>query len=138
MASSTLPKTPVENWERVRDEWVAAVEGLIGDAETWSHKQDWATRRDAKPIVEDRLGPYIVPQLLIQGTFGRLLLDPVARYIVGAEGLVDLFLIPSYDSLMIARYPEGWFLVPEDAEGPRVPWSEASFVEAALRLARSA
>src|SRR4051812_12265359 len=103
MSQSTLPKTPVPNWEQVRDGWVEAVTHLVGDAERWSLKQDWSVRRVMKTIKEDRLGSYEVPQLLIQSTAGRLLLDPVACYIAGAAGLVDLFLMPSYDSVTIAR-----------------------------------
>ena len=36
MEVSTLPRRPVENWEAVRDEWVAAVERIADDAEAWA------------------------------------------------------------------------------------------------------
>lgn len=135
MATSTeQPRNPVENWEQVRDEWVAALESLVAETETWAHQQDWGTLRESKTITEDRLGPYEVPRLLIHGMFGRILLDPVARFVPGVEGLVDLFRIPSWDGLLIARTRDGWFLIHEDAEGPRSPWTEETLVEAARRL----
>ncbi|MEO6808302.1 MAG: hypothetical protein ABI353_04235, partial [Isosphaeraceae bacterium] len=89
-------------------------------------------------ITELDLGSYTVPRLLIHAIFGRLLLDPVARFVPGATGLIDFFVIPSYDSMLIIRTPEGWFLLEGDAEGPRVPWSEQALVDAAKRLSTRA
>ena len=85
MVQSTLPIKPVENWEQVRDEWVAAVERLTGDAESWARGQGWAARREPKTVMEDRLGQYAAPRLLIHSPAGRLLLDPIARYVPGAR-----------------------------------------------------
>src|SRR5262245_9886124 len=120
MTQSTLPRKPVENWEQVRDEWVAAVEQLVRDAETWSQGQGWAVRKEPKTITEDRLGSYTVPRLLIHASSGRLLLDPVARYIPGATGLVDLYVLPSYDPVLVPRSADGWHLLPGGDGGPRL------------------
>ena len=134
MANLAIPARPVENWEAIRDEWVAEVDRVIVQAETWSGRLGWATLRETKRIVEDRLGAYEVPRLLIHGTFGRALLDPSARFVAGAEGLIDFFAMPSFDGLLLAKWPEGWFLLAEDAEGPRQPWSEEVFAETTPRL----
>jgi hypothetical protein len=135
MSQSTLPKTPVPNWEQVRDEWIDAVTRLIGDAEQWSLNQDWSVRRAKKTIKEDRIGAYEVPQLLIQSTAGRLLLDPAARYIVGGTGLVDLFLMPSYDSVTITPNNDGgWRLHPDGDADKWLPWSEENFIATAEML----
>ncbi len=138
MASSTLPVKPVENWEQVRDEWIAAVDALLRDAEAWSRKQDWAVRRDPKTITEDRLGQYTVPRLLIHGVEGRLLLDPVARFVVGATGLIDFCVLPSYDAVAIVRTETGWQMHPPGVDDPPRPWSEQAFVEMARELLRAA
>src|SRR5262245_34097331 len=55
MSVDTLPRRPVENWEVVRDEWVAAVERIIDDAEAWAREQPWFVHRDRKTITEDRI-----------------------------------------------------------------------------------
>ena len=138
MTQSTLPKKPVENWEQIRDDWIAAVDQLVREAESWSQKQNWAVRREPKTVVEDRLGTYTVPRLLIHSTTGRLLLDPVARYIPGGLGLVDLSVLPSYDSVMIPRTEDGWYLHPISEEGSRRPWSEQAFLDTARQLVESA
>ena len=138
MTQSVLPTKAVQNWEGVRDEWIAAVEQLVGDAEVWACKQDWAVRREAKTIREDRLGQYTVPRLLIHATAGRLLLDPVARYVPGALGVVDLYVLPSYDAVLISRADDGWRLHPSVAEEVPQPWSEETFVQTALQLLATA
>jgi hypothetical protein len=137
LSSSTVPRNPVDNWENVRDLWVADVERLVSDTESWAHHQGWGTLRELKAITEDRIGTYTVPRLLIHDLFGRLLVDPYARFVAGGDGLVDLCVIPSWDSEMIIKEGEGWFLLQDDAEGPRQPWTESIFVEAVHRLARS-
>jgi hypothetical protein len=138
MAQTILPTKAVDNWEGVRDEWVAAVEQLVGEAEVWAHTRDWAVRREAKTIREDRLGQYTVPRLLIHATAGRLLLDPVARYVPGAMGVVDLYVLPSYDAVMISRSDGGWQLHPIGADDEPQPWSEETFVHTALQLLATA
>jgi len=138
MIQSVMPTKEVENWEGVRDEWIAAVEQLVEDAEVWARNQDWAVRRDAKTIREDRLGQYTVPRLLIHATEGRLLLDPVARYVPGARGVVDLYVLPSYDAVMISRADHGWRLHPIGADDEPRPWSEETFVHTVLQLLATA
>ncbi len=138
MTQSVLPTRAVENWEGVRDEWIVAVEQLVEDAEVWARKQDWAVRREAKTLREDRLGQYTVPRLLIHATAGRLLLDPVARYVPGAIGVVDLYVLPSYDAVMISRADDGWRLHPIVAEDVPQTWSEKSFVRTVLQLLATA
>jgi len=138
MARTELPAKAVENWEGVRDEWIVAVEQMVRDAEVWAQKHDWAVRREAKVIREDRLGQYTVPRLLIHATAGRLLLDPVARYVPGALGLADLYVLPSYDAVIISRTDDGWRLHPIGADDVPQPWSEESFVQTALQLLATA
>ena len=134
MASATLSERPPENQQAALDEWVEAVERLIVDAETWCRELDWGTKRSPKTMVEDRerLGTYTVPRLLILGTKGRLLLDPIARYVVGADGLVDLQGLCYRDPVFLVWDAEGWnFYLENDSEGPKAPWSKAAFLQAA-------
>ena len=52
MEVSTLPRRPVENWEAVRDEWVAAVERIVDDAEAWATRA--AMARPSRPEADHR------------------------------------------------------------------------------------
>lgn len=134
MTPAAPPTRPVENWEAVRDEWTAAVDGLIADAEQWSKTQGWTTRRDPKTIAEEPLGPYVVPRLLIHNVDGRLLLDPVTRFVVGGLGLVEFCVLPSYDWAKVVRTPAGWQFHPANPNAPHRPWSEPDFLAAAREL----
>src|SRR4051794_38721827 len=93
--SETLPRHPVENGEAERDEWVAAVEQVVSEAEAWPTEQHWFVHRGPKTSAEDPVGSYEVPSLLIQAPAGRFVLEPMGRYIVGATGEIELSVFPS-------------------------------------------
>jgi hypothetical protein len=138
MPPSAKPRKPVANWEQVRDEWVTAVDRFMTEVEGWARKQEWATLRDPKTIDEDRIGAYTVPRLLIHAIFGRFLFDPVCRFVVGAAGLIDLSVMPSFDSVMIARSEEGQWFLHDERKGrvKRKPWNEEMFVKTIEHLRR--
>jgi hypothetical protein len=137
MEVSTLPRRPVENWEAVRDEWVAAVERIADDAEAWALEQQWFVHRGRKPITEDRIGFYEVPLLTIQTFSARLIFEPIARYVGGASGRIDFCVFPSYDYVLVVRTEAGWQFVKEP---PTIdhPWSKEAFLEIAAELAYKA
>jgi hypothetical protein len=145
--SETASRPPVENGEAERDEWVAAVEQVISDAETWATERHWFVHRSPKTITEDDTGPYEVPTLLIQAPAGRFILEPMGRYIVGATGEgryivgatgeIELSVYPSYESVLIVRNDAGWHFVIKRPTLDR-PWSKEAFLEIATELAKKA
>ena len=139
MSKGTLPRLPVENWEEQRAEWIEAVERLVAEAEAWSAGRGWWIERAAKTVSDDdeRIGIYQVPMLRIQTPTSRLILEPIARFVVGGRGRVDLAVFPSYHSVAIVRRDPGWQLDTGIA-GRAVPWSEEAFFDAALQLAGNA
>jgi len=132
-----LPRRPVENWEAQRDEWVAAVEQIVSDAAAWATEQHWFVHRGPKTITEDPIGTYEVPTLLIQATSGRFVIDPIARYVIGALGEIDFCVHPSYYYVMIVRTDAGW-QVRTNPETIGRPWSKQTFFEVLSELARKA
>ena len=134
MTELKLPTKPVENWERVRDEWVGAVEQLVGDVEGWCKARDWPTRRIDKKIDDTRIGEYVVPALLIQVDLVKVLLEPVARFVHKWEGVVDLYRMPEYgDVATLYRRGEDWQFVsdvavdkPSPGQRPPAPLSDAA------------
>lgn len=134
MSATRAPEAPVENWEAIRDEWVAAVEALITDAESWCATRGWRSERQAKPVYERGIGSYEAPQLWFNPGRGRtLLLDVTARFVPGAAGVADLYRWPEFDGVMILRTEHGWHLhLPvERSEAKLLPWSEQAFGKAA-------
>src|SRR5947209_6644981 len=107
MSELKTPKKPAPNWEQVRDEWVRAVEQLVSNVEAWCRANDWPTRRIPKTVTESQIGEYTVPALRIQVDLVKLLLEPVARYVAGAAGRVDLYSMPEYDDVAVLFPEEG-------------------------------
>jgi hypothetical protein len=135
--SETQPRHPVENEEAQRDEWVAAVEQVVSDAEAWATEQQWFVHRGPKTITEPALGSYEVPTLLIQAPAGRFVLEPMGRYITGATGEIELSVFPSYSSVLIIRNDSGWHFVINRPTLDR-PWSKEAFLEVVSELAKKA
>jgi hypothetical protein len=109
MSQLKAPKKPVPDWEAVRDEWVRAVDQLVADVESWCKANDWPTRRIDKRLEESKIGEYVVPALLIQVDLVKLMLEPGARFVAGADGRADLYTMPEYDDVAVLfRENGGW------------------------------
>jgi hypothetical protein len=128
------PRVPSENWQQNLADWITEVGALINQAQKWAETRGWATRQDQKIITEEIFGTYEAPALLIHTPGGRLLLDPVARNTVGAEGRLDFCVMPSYDSVALVKVDGGWTFLPDAQNGLRLPWTEEAFEKLALEL----
>lgn len=120
-----------------RDEWVAAVGRLIEEAEEWSRKRSWRAERQMRLIEDDPVGPYEMPQVWINPGRGRtVFLDPTSRFLPGGKGIVDLYLWPEFDGVMIPWTDGGWHVhLPTGRfDVDRLPWSETAFERAVNHL----
>jgi hypothetical protein len=90
-----------------RHKWLDRVGKLVGDIELWGEKLGWATRRIEKHLEDSGVGAHKVPALLLQKETVRVLLEPVSPRALGAEGIVDLYLMPSYDDIASLYFREG-------------------------------
>jgi hypothetical protein len=117
-----------------RDEWLAELNRLVGEAESWSAERDWLIQRENKPIEEPGLGLYEAPSLKIRRPDAVLLLEPFARDVIGARGCVDFNVFPSFDRVLVLLTDDGWkFASPE--KGGRRAWSKRNFYKVADELA---
>lgn len=115
-------------------QWLADVEELARDVERWSNQNNWLVRRDTKSITEDKLGSYLVPYLTIRAPQGGMIFEPIARYVVGASGRVDLCAFPSFFNAVVVRTDSGWHIKSLDKDSVDRRWSEESFLETASQL----
>jgi hypothetical protein len=116
----------------VLHEWIDALNGVEGEAEKWSNEVGWRSRRIGKPINETLLGSYEAPQLLIFAEPNLYVLDPIARFIPGGQGSLDLAVQPSYHTSSLYRDDSGkWYVHLEIrngvSKGNRVEWSKDAF-----------
>jgi hypothetical protein len=89
-----------------RSTWIDRVTSLVGQVEQWAREMGWSTRRLQKELEDERIGKHRVPALLMQQDTYRILLEPIGRSTAGAEGVVDLYLIPAYDDIASLYYYE--------------------------------
>lgn len=116
----------------VRGEWIYAIEVVQGQAEEWSAEAGWRSKRAVKEIRETLLGLYEASQLLIFAEPHLYVLDPIARFVPGAQGLIDLSVQPSYSASSLYRDDSGkWHVHLEIrngvAHGTPVDWSKDAF-----------
>lgn len=93
------------------DSFARQVERVVGLFEVALAGSDWLPRRDPKRMRDESGNIYSVLSLtLFKGPI-RLLLDPNGYDIPGAEGVMDLYLLPPYDPVA-TLYLEGgkWFI----------------------------
>lgn len=83
----------------ILDEWLKDLADLTSEVQRWAAELDWSTRVITKKMKDSRLGVYDAPALVMQKETIRVLLDPVARFTPGADGVVDLYLMPAYDDI---------------------------------------
>jgi hypothetical protein len=74
------------------------------------------------------LNHYSLPVLVIDRPEGRLIVEPRARVILGAEGRVDFYAWPTLTRVMLLRRGKGQWVVRTDSgiNWPE-PWNQAAF-----------
>ena len=87
-----------------RHEWLEKLRKLVATVKGWADELDWATKAVDKKMEDAEIGNYKAPGLLLQQETVRLFLEPVARAAPGTEGVVDLYLMPSYDDIASLYY----------------------------------
>jgi hypothetical protein len=97
--------------DAVKSEWLDRLNTLVEEVQGWAQKAGWRTRRIDKTVKERRLGTYKAPVLLMEKDTVEVVLNPVARFVPGANGAVDLYVAPAYDDIA-SLYLEGdhWVL----------------------------
>lgn len=89
----------IDDPEAVKAEWLGRLSTLVDEVEGWARGAGWRTRRIAKTLNERGLGTYQVPVLLMERDTVEVVLNPVARFVSGADGAVDFYVAPAYDDI---------------------------------------
>jgi hypothetical protein len=93
------------------DAFAKQVETVVSDFEASLSGRDWSIRRDPKRMRDEIGNVYTVQSLTLINGPVRLLLDPNGYDIPGADGVVDLYLLPPYDPVATLYLEDGtWFI----------------------------
>ncbi len=120
------------------DDWLKAAGTILEQAIHWAEARRWPTKLYPRRFTELLIGTYELNRLVFGVEGSQMVLNPVGRFMPGADGMFDLAVMPTYDSIMIARKKEAWYIHPLPDKSTRLAWSEVAFVEAAEGLARLA
>ena len=82
-----------------RDRFQKRVESLVEQVKGWVEPHEWVTKPYPKRMRNVDRQVFEIPALFLQKGPTRVLLDPIAYDVPGAEGVVDLYLMPTYDDL---------------------------------------
>jgi hypothetical protein len=94
-----------------RLEWLDRLSKLIDTVDGWVRALGWSTKRVRKELKDSEIGKYETRALLLQEATTRVLLEPVGSSAPGAEGVVDLYLLPAYDDIAtLYYYDDRWNL----------------------------
>ena len=105
--------------DAVRDDWLARLGELVGKVKGWAEQSGWKTREITKSMKDSVLGEYRAPALLMQRETVEAILNPVSRFVPGADGAVDLYLMPAYDDIASLYFLDGeWKLHYVFQDGP--------------------
>jgi len=139
MSRSSLSEPTSDDAKQERNSWVAEVERLAADVERWASTRDWAVRRDLKNFTEDRIGTYQLPVLTVLTSLGRVVFEPVARFVAGGSGRIDLYAFPSVSQVVLVRRGRRWvFLADSDHSDLGRRWKESDFVKTVSELQAAA
>ena len=92
--------------EHSRYNWERSTLLLAGEVQAWAEQaaaaHGWRVEREEKELSEEVVGgAYRAPVVTIYAPQGRLVLEPIARGTVGAQGRVDLYVWPSLFRVML-------------------------------------
>ena len=94
-----------------RDEFQKRFEALVKQVKTRVEPHEWVTKRCPKRMRDVNRQIFEIPALYLQKGPVRVLLDPVAYDVPGAEGVVDLYLMPTYDDLASLYFESGEWVI---------------------------
>ena len=91
--------------------WQDRLKILVRDVKGWVEKAGWRTRTIEKPINDRKFGRHTVPVLLMERNAVEVALNPVSPHVPGAEGGVDLYLVPAYDDIASLYFERGQWVI---------------------------
>lgn len=94
-----------------RSQFQKRVKALVKLVTEWAERHEWITKPYPKKMRDVDQQVFEIPALFLQKGPIRVLLDPVAYDVPGAEGVVDLYLMPTYDDMASLYFENGEWVI---------------------------
>ena len=94
-----------------RDRFQKRVEALVEQVKEWVEPHEWVAKPYPKKMRDVDRQVFEIPALFLQKGPTRVLLDPVAYHVPGAEGVVNLYLMPTYDDMASLFFEGGEWVI---------------------------
>ncbi len=116
-------------------EWLEAQEKMLKEATAAARARGWYVERDEKEVLESLLGTYNAPRLRIRTRDQEVVLDPIARFGSGRQGVVDLVVMPTYEMVYLVTFKDGrWQIVSPRGRLHRRPFSQTTLANSIAKL----
>src|ERR1700686_533698 len=117
-----------------RSQYQKRVKALVKRVTAWGEPHEWTTKPYPKKMRDVDQQIFEIPALFLQKGPTRVLLDPVAYDVPGAEGVVDLYLMPTYDDMASLYLQKGTWMIhyafpPDSQETKALPLAEETINE---------
>ncbi len=124
----------VTDWEAEKVQWLERLRRLTDQIAEWAKAEGWLVSVLQKDLEEEPLGAYRAPTLHIRTANGNLVVDPVARNVIGADGRVDLMAFPSLDRILLIHKNGEWKVVTDSRVSLPIDWTRENFIKLADAL----
>jgi hypothetical protein len=123
--------------QRMLPEWIKAQENMLKEAAEAAEAQGWYVERDEKEVSESLLGTYKAPRLRIKSLDREVVLNPIACFGSGRQGIVDLVVLPTYETAYYVLFKNGrWNIASSQGTFHRRPFNRKTLINTINRLPR--
>jgi hypothetical protein len=124
--------------DQLLPEWIAAQNQMIDVATGTAKAKGWYVDKDEKEVLESLLGRYKAPRLRIRTVDNEVVLDPIARFGSGQQGVVDLVRMPTFETAyLIAFKDKHWQIVSLGRASHRRPFTQLTLANTINKLSSS-
>jgi hypothetical protein len=117
------------------NEWLEAQRKMVDEATAAAEAKGWFVEEDEKEVLESLLGTYKAPRLRIRTKDREVVLDPIARFGSGRRGVVDLVVMPTYETAYLVAFKDGqWQIVSPRGTAHSRPFTQATLVTTITKL----
>lgn len=121
------------NLEKVKAQWLSTLTDLLGKIKEWVSEAEREgliqVVDQPKDLSEELLGSYRAPSLALRTDRSTVKIEPVGRYIIGAQGRVDMRSARGSYMLIHLSPEKGWMCVKEKKQREYLPLTESLFAE---------